>query len=241
MSQLQAVAWVLSVCTDLRQSQAHTLADLVAAALHVGRVSLAALGRKLVGATAVKHRIKRTWRFCANSRVLVSEAMQGVLRHFLKRRSRARARGRNVKPLVLALDWTDIRHFHTLMAALVMKGRAVPLLWATYTKWKLARSQNNLEEGLLRLLATLLPAGVPVILLADRGFGRTELARTCQRLGFRYVIRIKPDVCVDGPQYRGNLLDYPVQKRALTGRILNSREPTTSAISKVSRGITATH
>jgi len=212
MSQLQAIAWVVSVCTDLRHSQAKTLADLVAAALHIGRVSLAALGRKLVGPTAVKHRIKRTWRFCANSRILVSEAMQGVLRHFLKRRGKARARGRKVKPLVIALDWTDIRNFHTLMAALVMKGRAVPLLWATYTKWKLARSQNNLEEGLLRLLATLLPAGVPVILLADRGFGRTELARTCQQLGFRYVIRIKPDVCVDGPQYRGNLLDYPVQK-----------------------------
>src|SRR5262245_44309512 len=121
MQQLQAVAWVLSVCTDLRQSQAKTLADLVAAALHVDRVSLAALGRKLLGATTVKHRIKRTWRFCANARVLVGEAMHGVLRHFLKRRRKARARGRKGKPLVIALDWTDLRNFHTLMAALVLK------------------------------------------------------------------------------------------------------------------------
>src|SRR5262249_12086462 len=59
---------------------------------------------------------------------------------------------------------------------------------------------------------TLLPEGVPVILLADRGFGRTELARTCQQLGFRYAIRIKPDVCVEGPTYRGNLKDDPVHK-----------------------------
>ncbi len=213
MSQLQAVAWVLSLCPDLRLSQTKTLADLVAAAMQVGRVSLAAVGRKLTGSSAAKHRIKRTWRFCANHRVVVSDAMRGLVRHLLKRRRAKPGRHRRrVKPLVLAFDWTDLRHFHTLMAAAVMKGRAVPLLWATYTKWKLARSQNNLEEGLLRLLRTMIPDGVPVILLADRGFGRTELARVCQQLGFRYVIRIKPDVWVEGASYRGNLKDYPVHK-----------------------------
>ena len=212
MTQLQAVAWVLSVCTDLRLSQAKTLADLAAAALHVGRVSLAAIGRKLAGPAAAKHRIKRTWRFCANRLVTVSDAMAGLIRRLCKRRRVKPGRRRKVKPLVIAFDWTDIRSFHTLMAAAVMKGRAVPLLWATYTKWKLAKSQNNLEEGLLRLLRTLIPEGVPVILLADRGFGRTELAKVCQQLGFRYAIRIKPDVYVEGAQYRGNLQDYPVKK-----------------------------
>jgi hypothetical protein len=213
MSQLQAVAWVLSVCTDLRLSQTKTLADLVAAAMQVGRVSLAAIGRKLAGPPAAKHRIKRTWRFCANDKVVVSDAMRGLVRRLGKRRrARPGRHRRRVKPLVIAFDWTDLRNFHTLMAAAVMKGRAVPLLWATYTKWKLARSQNNLEEGLLRLLRTMIPDGVPVILLADRSFGRTELARVCQQLGFRYVVRIKSDVWVEGASYRGNLKDYPVHK-----------------------------
>lgn len=215
MTQLQAAAWVLSVCTDLRLSQAKTLADLTAAALRVGRVSLAAIGRKLFGPAAAKHRIKRTWRFCANRGVVVSDAMQGLLRRFLKRRRPQRHRWQRrhrVKPLVIAFDWTDIRNFHTLMAAAVMKGRALPLLWTTYTKWKFTKSQNNLEEGLLRLLRALIPESVPVILLADRGFGRTELARTCQQLGFRYVVRIKPDVWVEGPTYRGNLKGFPVSK-----------------------------
>lgn len=215
MKQLQAIAWVLSVCTDLRLSQAKTLAHLSAAAMRVGRVSLAAIGRQLTGSSAAKHRIKRTWRFCANPGVVVSDAMQGVVRHFLRRRRRQRhwwQRRHRVRPLLIAFDWTDIRNFHTLMAAAVMKGRALPLLWTTYTKWKFTKSQNNLEEGLLRLLRTMLPAGVPVILLADRGFGRTELAKVCQDLGFRYAIRIRPDVHVEGPTYRGNLLDYPVKK-----------------------------
>lgn len=213
MSQLQAIAWVFNLCTDLRLSQTKTLAHLVAAAMQVGRASLAAIGRKLTGPSAAKHRIKRTWRFCANTRVVVSDAMRGLLRHLLKRRQvKPGRRPRKVKPLLVAFDWTDIRNFHTLMAAAVMKGRAVPLLWATYTKWRLAKSQNNLEEGLLRLLRDLIPTGVPVILLADRGFGRTELAKVCQYLGFRYVIRIKPDVWVEGVSYRGNLKDYPVRK-----------------------------
>lgn len=213
MSQLQAVAWVLSLCTDLRLSQATTLADLVAASLHVGRVSLAAIGRQLSGPSAAKHRIKRVWRFCANTRIVVSDGMRGLVRHLLKRRrARPGKYRRKVKPLLIAFDWTDIRKFHTLMAAAVMKGRAVPLLWATYTKWKLAKSQNNLEEGLLYLLRDLIPPGVPVLLLADRGFGRTELARVCQQLGFRYLIRIKPDVWVQGRAYTGLLQDFPVHK-----------------------------
>jgi hypothetical protein len=131
MSQLQAVAWVLSLCTDLRRSRAKTLAHLTAAALRVGRVSLAAIGRKLTGPAACKH---RTWRFCANKRVVVA-AMRGLVRHLLKRRrARPGKYRRKPKPLLIAFDWTDLRHFHALMAAAVMKGRAVPLLWATYTK-----------------------------------------------------------------------------------------------------------
>src|SRR5262245_10750648 len=142
MKQLHAITWVLSLCTDRRLSQAKTLADLVGASLRVGRVSLAAIGRQLLGNTAAKHRIKRTWRFCANRGIVVSDALQGVLRRLLKCRQAQRhwwQRRHRVKPLVIAFDWTDIRNFHTLMAAAVMKGRAMPLLWTTYTKWKFTK------------------------------------------------------------------------------------------------------
>jgi hypothetical protein len=50
------------------------------------------------------------------------------------------------------------------------------------------------------------------LLLADRGFGRTELARTCQFLGFHYVVRIRPDVWIEHPDFRGKLLDYAVYR-----------------------------
>lgn len=76
----------------------------------------------------------------------------------------------------------------------------------------LHKSQNNLEECRLYLLKDMLPAALKVILLADRGFGRTELARTCQHLGFPDVIRIKPDVWIENQEFKGKLLDYPVKK-----------------------------
>jgi hypothetical protein len=178
MNRMEAIGWVLAVVSEgLRLSQAKTLSELVGAAVRVGRVSLAEIGRQLDGPTAAKHRIKRCWRFTANNRVVVSDAMQGVIRRLLKRKRWEK------RPLLVAMDWTEVRDFHTLMLAAVMKGRAVPLLWASYPEWVLHKSQNNLEEGLLVLWKSLMPQGVRVILLADRGFGRTELARTCQELG----------------------------------------------------------
>jgi hypothetical protein len=207
MNRMEAIGWVLAVVSEgLRLSQAKTLSELVGAAIRVGRVSLAEIGRQLEGPAAAKHRIKRCWRFTANDRVVASDAMQGVIRRLLKRKRWKK------KPLLVAMDWTEVRDFHTLMLAAVMKGRGVPLLWASYPEWVLHKSQNNLEEGLLRLLKSLLPQGVRVILLADRGFGRTELARTCQQLGLQYVIRIRPDVWIESRDFRGNLLDFPVKK-----------------------------
>lgn len=91
MNRLQAVSWVFTVCSVLRLGQTKTLADLVAATFHVGRVSVANIGRKLLGPTAAKHKIKRTWRFCANPRVHVSDAMAGVVRRLCKRRKNSSA------------------------------------------------------------------------------------------------------------------------------------------------------
>lgn len=203
MSPDAVVGWVLTIAAALRLSQAKTLADLVEAATHVGRGTLSAIGRCLNGTTAAKHKIKRVWRFCDNDRVHVADVMATVVGRITRKRK---------KPLLVALDWTDIRGFHTLMAAAVMKGRAVPLVWASYTTGQLHRSQNSFEEGLLRLLITMLPSGVKLILLADRGFGRAELARTCEELQIRYLIRIKPDVRVSHPSYTGRLDDYPIRK-----------------------------
>lgn len=214
MNRTDAMSWVLSVCANcLRLSQAKTLSHLVAAALQVERVSLAAIGRQMLG--TAKHQIKRAYRFCANDRIEASDAMRGVLAKLLKRRK---------KKLLISFDWTDIKGMQMLMAAAVIKGRAVPLCWASCTGYTYDghRSRNAFEESLLLLLRSMIPSSVRVVILADRGFGRTELARFCQQQGLGYLIRINPDVHVKSGAYAGKLLDYPVFKGI--GRVLKEVE-----------------
>src|SRR5438477_7336781 len=195
MRRSEAIAWVVSVCAgSLRLSQAKTLAALVAAASRVQRASLANIGRSMLG--TAKHQIKRCWRFVGNDRVETADAMAGVLKRVLKKRK---------KKLLISFDWTDIKSFQTLMASAVFKGRSIPIAWASCNKhvYEGHRSRNAFEESLLLVLRSMIPPQVKVILLADRGFGRTELARFCQNHGFSYVIRIQPNVHIRAASFTG--------------------------------------
>lgn len=203
MSAESIITWVACATSNLLPSQSATLAALVAAAIRVERPNLATVGRHMAGPATAKAAIKRAWRFTDNHRVEVADAMAGVIARLVRKRK---------KRLIVSFDWTEVRDFHCLMAAACIGGRAVPLLWASYPEWRLTRSQNSLEEGLLRLLRALIPASVEVVILADRGFGRAEWAAVCQELKFRYLVRIKPQVTVAGARYRGVLSKYPVKK-----------------------------
>ena len=206
MHRKAAIAWVVSVChASLRLSQAKTLSILVAAAMRVQRVSLANIGRAMQG--CAKHQIKRCWRFCANDRVETADAMRGIVFKLLKKRSKK-------KKLLVALDWVDIKGFQTLVASVVLKGRSTPIAWASTTNhvYDGHRSRNAFEESLLLVLRDMVPRTIKVVILADRGFGRTALATFCQRQGFGYVIRIQPSVTIRLHGFCGKLLDYPVYK-----------------------------
>lgn len=205
MDSQAVIRWIMSWCLGvLRRSQAKTLSELVAAAMTMDRTSLAALGRSLsrLRPVAVKHCIKRVDRFVGNPRIEPTTTMQPVIKWLARPRER----------LLVSLDWVDIRHLHCLVLAAHLRGRALPLLWAVYRWEQLHRSQNNIEYGLLHLLRTMVPSSTKIVVLADRGFGRTEMARTCQKLGFGYILRISPDVYIQHPDFRGKLLDLPVRR-----------------------------
>lgn len=204
----ETIGWIISLCAqNLRLSQAKTLAALVASAMGCQRISLANLGRNMLG--TVKHQIKRCWRFCSNDRIKPADAMKGVVAKLLKKRK---------KPLLIALDWVDIKGFQTLMASGIFKGRSIPLYWASCKDYLYGslQSRNSFEESLLLALRRMIPQGQKVIILADRGFGRTELGRFCQHYGFDYVIRINPKVMIQCPSYNDGksfkLAAYPVYK-----------------------------
>ena len=200
----QATAWVISVrAATMRLSQAKTLGVLVAAAMGVRRATLANLGRQMFGRT--KHQIKRAWRFTDDPRVETADAMRPVVDRLL---------GRRKGKLLVAPDWVDVTGFQTLMASAALKGRSVPICWASTTGhvYDGHRSRNAFEGSLLLVLRTMVPDRVRVVVLADRGFGRTAPATFCQRQRFGYVIRIQPKVTVRLHGFHGKLPDYPVKK-----------------------------
>lgn len=204
MHRKEAIAWVVSICSSyLRLSQAKTLANLVASAMRCQRISMANIGRQMQG--QAKHQIKRCWRFCDNDRIETADAMRPILARMLKKRK---------KKLLVAMDWVDVRGFQTLMASVVLKGRSTPIAWASTTNhvYDGHKSRNAFEESLLLVLRDMIPLKVKVVILADRGFGRTALASFCQKQGFDYVIRIQPKVTVRLRGFHGKLLDYPVKK-----------------------------
>jgi hypothetical protein len=175
------VAWVVGVCTNLRLSQRKTLGELVVGAIRCRRVSEADLGRSMRSKTCAKHRIKRVWRFLRNPRI---EPVDGA-RALVVLASKA-CKGR----LIIDVDWVDIRQDHVLRASVPLRGRSVPILFAAYRSKLLRRSRNTFEDGFFLALKSMLPEGTEAVIVADRGFGRSSLARHLQELGLSYVIRV---------------------------------------------------
>jgi hypothetical protein len=203
MKAKEVTSLVSCFCCYLRLSQAKTLSQLVTAAMQLTRASLAQLGRCLSynSGIATKHCIKRIDRFIGNRTVEPIKAMRGLVQWIAKPRNQ----------LLLSMDWVELRNFKCLVLALRLHGRAIPLLWAVYRYEDFYRSQNNIEYGLLRVLRTMIPESVQLVILADRGSGRADMARDCQKLGVFYIICIEPTVYIKGHDFAGRLRDSPIR------------------------------
>ncbi len=76
--------------------------------------------------------------------------MRGVVGRLVRKRRES---------LQVALDWVDIKGFQTLVASAVLKGRSVPICWASTTGhvYDGHRSRNAFEESLLLTLRSMTP------------------------------------------------------------------------------------
>lgn len=168
------------------------------------KVGVAAIGRGMATAAYPKHRIKRVDRFLGNPRIQIPKAVKSLVFWLLGIKEKA----------VIAIDWTHLKDgIHMLLkAAVVAKGRTIPILWKVVREQDLTLNQNHIEEDFLRELKTLIPPNVKqVVIIADRGFPRADLFRLLGELGFHYVIRLKTTVWVKGKSYEGNLGDIKVR------------------------------
>ena len=86
------------------------------------------------------------------------------------------------KEIVVAMDWTDFDADGqtTLVLSIVTShGRATPVLWLSVWKDELKGMRNNFEDACLVRLSEVLPNGVKVTILADRGFGYRAPSYKC--------------------------------------------------------------
>jgi hypothetical protein len=99
----------------------------------------------------------------------------------------------------LALDTSMLWNQYCLIRlSVVYRGRAVPVVWEVI-KHGSSSVTHAAYEALLDAVPPLLPAGVKVVFLADRGFADTDLFAHLRRLGWPFRIRIKASFSILRP------------------------------------------
>jgi len=192
LSHTQVHAWLEELFSDhLHAKRVLSLANATTGVLHAASLGINAIGRGLASARGLldKHAIKQVDRMFSNPKILGTEAQRAWVRFVLAQR----------RKVFLNLDWSDFdRDDQTtlLLAVQTGHGRATPLLWKTVRKSQLKDQRNDHEDALLNTLKSLLPEGVDVTIVADRGFGDWKLYDFLSELGFEYIIRFRGNIHV---------------------------------------------
>ncbi len=149
------------------------------------------------------HRLKRVCRFVNNERVEAEAVQLDLIPYTVASLGKPRLLG-------LAIDWTmwdtitpkgERVHYQGLRIAVARRGRALPLLQIAHYRDKLPAdsSQNKIEEEALLAVIRALPPGVRPVILADRGFARSEFVHWLQSHNLEYVILVKCGTCITEP------------------------------------------
>jgi hypothetical protein len=103
----------------------------------------------------------------------------------------------------LILDETpQANDLRALGIRLAPAHRALPLATACYRLGALPQPMPALVRDLLRQVQACLPAGVTVVLLADRGLAWPTLVDWCQEHGWPYVLRLQGQTRIHLPNGR---------------------------------------
>jgi hypothetical protein len=176
---------------DLHAKRVKSLANGALGVMTGASLAVSIIGQSLAQARGLlgKHAIKQVDRLLSNQGIVVWDMFPPWVAEVVGER----------KTIVVAMDWTDFDADDqaTLALSLVTNhGRATPLLWLTVLKDELKDQRNDFEDLCLARLAQVLPEGVAVTILADRGFGDTKLFDFLDTLGFAYVIRFRGNIHV---------------------------------------------
>ena len=172
---------------DLHAKRVLSLANGTLGVLTSASLAVHAIGQGLAHAqgTLSKHGVKQVDRMLSNQGIDVWEYFARWVPYVIGSRME----------VVVALDWTSFARDAqdtVVVSMLTRHGRATPLLWQTVKSSTLKGRQTQYEDRLLHRLYEVLPEGVKVTVVADRGFADCKLFEyLSEELGFGYVIRLR--------------------------------------------------
>lgn len=175
--------WLGESLAFIHATRVTALFDMVDACVSGAGLSITAVGRRLVGPTTLKHKIKRADRLIGNP-------------HLYRERTPIYAAlcritlARIPEPMIL-VDWSDLKAdqaYHLLRASIVVGGHALTIYEEIHPRSLFGN--RKVQERFLHTLATLLPPGIAPIIIADSGF-RVPFFRAVEALGWRWVGRLR--------------------------------------------------
>jgi len=178
--------------SDLHAKRVASLADATLGVMHTASLAVCTIGHGLAMARGLnaRHAVKQVDRMLSNPGIDVDQILALWVPFVIGART----------SLLVAMDWTDFDADNqaTIMLSLITEhGRATPLVWLTVDKAELKDRRSLYERRVLVRLAEIVPAGVGVCIVADRGFGDQNLYRLLTgELHFDYVIRFRGNIKV---------------------------------------------
>jgi hypothetical protein len=177
---------------EMHAKRVQSLANATLGVVRTASLAVHTIGRGLALARGlvIKHAVKQVDRLLSNDGIDID----AILPHWVHHVAGSRI------DIKVAMDWTDFdadKQTTIMLSLMTGHGRATPLVWLTVDTATLKNHRNEYEYQVLVRLADMLPAGVKVCIVADRGFGDQKLYRVLtDELHFDYVIRFRGNIKV---------------------------------------------
>jgi len=177
----------------MHAARVRSLASSTVGVLEAAELGIHAIGRGLAAVEGLvdKHAVKQVDRCIGNEKLDVD-----LLMALWTRRALA-----GLDEAWVNLDWTEFDkdgHSMLVLSLQTSHGRSMPLMWKTVKKadGALKGRRNEHEDALLAAFARCVPPLLPIVVVADRGFGDQSLFAFLDDIGFDYLIRIRSNIVV---------------------------------------------
>jgi hypothetical protein len=152
---------------------------------------------------------------------------------FFKNWTRSVVKAVGERSVVLVVDESKIKaQFGVMAVALAYEGRCIPLAWRMYQANSRAdypaEGQVGMVMGLLQQIASGMPKGIKVCVLADRGIGTSPaLMRGVMAMGWHFLFRVtkQSKIILDDGQAVTfyDQVEQPGQRYAASGLVFKRR------------------